>query len=154
MHKLIVRDEQLWRNPFIKLEIIWEVKYVFSKWISLCTSFLFFFFFVFSGPHLWHMEVHRLGVELELYLQAYTTATATWELSHICNLHHSSWQRRILNPLSRARDRTLILMDTSWVCYRCATWALQVMYFFKAVSSTWRIEMRQFFGPCNSGQFS
>ena len=25
-----------------------------------------FFFFVLLGPHLWHMEVPRLGVELEL----------------------------------------------------------------------------------------
>ena len=32
-------------------------------------------------------------------------------------LHHSSWQRRILNPLSEPRDRTHILMDTSQLCY-------------------------------------
>ena len=31
-------------------------------------------------------------------------------------LHHSSQQRRILNPLSEARDRTLFLMNPSWVC--------------------------------------
>ena len=39
------------------------------------------FFFLFGGggslgPHLWHMEVPRLGVESELQLPAYTTATA------------------------------------------------------------------------------
>ena len=33
--------------------------------------------------------------------------------SHICNLHHSSWQCWILNLLSKARDQTQILMDTS-----------------------------------------
>ena len=32
------------------------------------------------------------------------TATATQDLSHICNLHQSSWQCRILNLLSEARD--------------------------------------------------
>ena len=37
-------------------------------------------------------------------------------LSHVYHLHHSSQQHRILNPLSKARDRTGILMDTSWVC--------------------------------------
>ena len=37
-----------------------------------------FFSFVFLGPHLQHMEVPRLGVELELQLLAYTTATGTW----------------------------------------------------------------------------
>ena len=63
------------------------------------------------------MEVLRLGVELELQLQAYTTATATWDPSHVCDLHHSSRQHWILNPLSEARDQTCILMDTSQVCY-------------------------------------
>ena len=32
--------------------------------------------FCFLGPHLRHMEVPRLGVNLELQLPAYTTATA------------------------------------------------------------------------------
>ena len=66
------------------------------------------------------MEVPRLGVESEFQLPAYTTATATWDLSHICNLHHSSQQHWILNSLSEARDRTHVLMDTSWVCHHWA----------------------------------
>ena len=33
----------------------------------------------------------------------------------ICDLHHSSQQRWILNPLSEARDQTRILMDPSQV---------------------------------------
>ena len=37
---------------------------------------LFFLFFFLLGPPLQHMEVPRLGVELELQLPAYTTATA------------------------------------------------------------------------------
>ena len=61
------------------------------------------------------MEVARQGVESELQLLAYTTATAMWDPGCLCDLHHSLWQRRILNPLSEARDRTCILMDTSWV---------------------------------------
>ena len=36
-----------------------------------------FFLFFFLGLHLWHMEVPRLGAESELWLLAYTTATAT-----------------------------------------------------------------------------
>ena len=36
--------------------------------------------------------------------------------SHIiCNLHHSSWQCQILNPLSETRDQTHILPDASWI---------------------------------------
>ena len=50
------------------------------------------------------MEVPRLGVELELQLLAYTTATAMSDPSPICDLHHSSQQGQILNSLSEARD--------------------------------------------------
>ena len=63
------------------------------------------------------MEVPRLGVELELQLPTYTTARATQDPSHVCDLHHSSQQRWILNPLSGARDQTPNLMDTSQVHY-------------------------------------
>ena len=35
--------------------------------------------------------------------------------SRVCDLHRSSGQRGILNPLSQARDGTCIFMDTSWV---------------------------------------
>ena len=43
------------------------------------------------------MEVPRLGAESELQLQAYTTATATQDLGHICDLHLSSQQHQIHN---------------------------------------------------------
>ena len=46
---------------------------------------------------------------------AYTAAT-----SHICDPHLSSPQCWILNPLSKARDQTHILMDTGQVCYHWA----------------------------------
>ena len=61
------------------------------------------------------MEVPRLGVKSELQLLAYTTATATQDPSHICNLYHRSQQCQILNPLSEARDQALILLDPSQV---------------------------------------
>ena len=59
------------------------------------------------------MEVRRLGVESELQLRAYTTAIAKQDLSCICDLHHSSWQCQILNPLIKARDGTQNLMVPS-----------------------------------------
>ena len=43
--------------------------------------YLLYLFFVFLGPHLQQMEVPRLGIESELQLLAYTTATETWDLS-------------------------------------------------------------------------
>ena len=63
------------------------------------------------------MEVPRLGVESELQLPAYAIATALGDESHICDLHCSSRQPPILNPLSGARDWTYILMDACWVYY-------------------------------------
>ena len=62
---------------------------------------------------MWHMEVPRLGVETELQLQVYTTATAMQDLSHVFDLYQNSWQYWILNPLSETRDRTRVLMGTS-----------------------------------------
>ena len=72
-------------------------------------------FFFFLGWHPWHMEVPRLGVESELQLLAYITVTATRDPGHVCDLHQSSRQCWILNPLSRTRDWNHILMDTSQV---------------------------------------
>ena len=70
-------------------------------------------FFFFLGLHLQHMELPRLGVKSKLQVLAYTTA------------HDNA---RSFNPLSKARDQTHILMDTSWVCYHWATWELIYTY--------------------------
>ena len=56
----------------------------------------------------------------ELQLSAYTTAATTSDLSHTRNLHHSSWQHQILNPLREARDRTRNLLVPSQICFCCA----------------------------------
>ena len=79
--------------------------------------FSFLFGGVWWGVHLQHMEVPRLKVELELQLPGYIIATAMPDLNHICELHHSSQQCQVLNPLREARDRTLVLMDTNQICY-------------------------------------
>ena len=50
---------------------------------------IFFLFLVFLGPHPWHMEVPRLEVESQLQLPAYTTATATRDLSLLCDVHQA-----------------------------------------------------------------
>ena len=109
---------------FFKIFIIF---FIFPSFVFLfsvlCTFFLFyflghlhtfipFFFFFFLRSHLWHMEVSRLGVEMELQ----PTATVTQDLSCAFCLPYSPQQQRILNPISKARDRTCIFMDTSWVC--------------------------------------
>ena len=82
---------------------------------------LFVCLFAFLGLHPWLMEVPRLQVESKQQLPAYTRATATPDLSRVWDLHDSSWQCWILNPWSRAGDRTLNLKDTSPVHDRWAT---------------------------------
>ena len=79
--------------------------------ISMLLVLLFKFFFSF------HFRAARvaygssgLGVELELQLLVYTTATAVWNPSRICDLHCSSQQCWIRNQLSE--DRTRILPKT------------------------------------------
>ena len=57
------------------------------------------------------MEVPGLGVESEVQLLAY--ATATPDLSYIFDPYHSLRQCQNLNSLSQARDWTHNLMDTS-----------------------------------------
>ena len=92
-----------------------------SRAAMLCNShninLLFSLVFAFGGgAHVQHKNVPRLGVDLELQPLACATAIAAQDPSHVCNLHHSSQQCQILIPLSEARDRTCILMDTSRVC--------------------------------------
>ena len=59
------------------------------------------------------MEIPRPGVELELLLPAYATATLTQDSNHVCDLYHNSQQNQILNPLSEAKDWAHILTNTT-----------------------------------------
>ena len=73
------------------------------------------------------MEVPRLGVELERQLSVCVTATR--DPSRTFNLHHRSRQRQILNPPSKARDQTCVLMGTSQICFHWATTG--TLFYFK-----------------------
>ena len=84
-----------------------------SCWCHCHDSPVFFFFTAAPAAS----GGSQLGVERELLLPASTPATATRDSSHVCDLHHGSGQRRILNPLSEARDRARILMGTSQVLH-------------------------------------
>ena len=61
------------------------------------------------------MEVPRLGVKLDLQLQAYAIATAMKDLSYVCDPIPHLMAMPILNLPREARDQTPIFMDTSWV---------------------------------------
>ena len=113
------------------------------------SSFTFSFFLPsfsflpsFLGAHLQHMEVPRLGVELELQLPAYTTGKAMQDLSLVFNLHHSSRQCGFLNALSKSRDRTCNFMVTSWIRFCCPTTGTPSFTFSLSVlHSLWHVHI-------------
>ena len=114
------------RCTIIKLALMTWVTCMWIPAIQTLNKYTLFIFIIiiiicFLWLHLRHMEIPRLGVELELQQPAYTIAIAMWDPSHICDLHQSSWQCERLNPMSEARDWTHILIDTSWVCFRWTT---------------------------------
>ena len=76
----------------------------FQSSIVLRKAFFFFFFFFFCF----------LGCTCRIWHKA--CATATWDPSSVCDIHHSSRQGRIPHSLSETRGRNRILMDTNPVC--------------------------------------
>ena len=93
--------------------------------------FIYLFMYCFLGPHPQHVEVPRLGVQLELQLLAYATATAMEDLSHVCDLYHSSqappWA---FNPLSETGDRTGNLMVPNQICLCCTMMGSPWFWFY------------------------
>ena len=57
------------------------------------------------------------------------------DLTCVFNLHRISLQLWILNPLSRTRDPTCILVGTSPICYCWATTGTPMMLFLKLSSN-------------------
>ena len=118
-------------------------------WVFLSVSMLYFtlFYFILSiislslclsqsflgaAPAAYRRSQARDRIRA-LQLLAYTTATAMWDLSRICDLNHSSWHCWILNPLSEARDWTWVLMDTSHVHFCGATMGTPLCYIINVV---------------------
>ena len=93
-----------------------ENNLVFIKYVFFFIFFAFFFFFRATPTAYGSSQAKgRIGaVAASLH-----HSTTMWDPSHICDLHHSSQQCRIPDPLSKARDQTGILMDASRVHFCC-----------------------------------
>ena len=87
-------------HVFIMLEIS------FHSWFFFHILFKTLNFFFFLEFYLQPMEVPRPRFELEPRAEAYATDTATPDPSSIYDLCHTLGQHQILNPLSKAKDRT------------------------------------------------
>ena len=91
--------------------------------------FLFFFFLLFGAASVAHRGSQARGP---------IRATAAWPMPQPQQLriratsdpHHSSWQRQILNSLSKARDRTHNLMVPSRIHFRCTTMGIPDRSYF------------------------
>ena len=113
--KVLIPENQSLREKK-KLKEQWRKK-IMLKIVSPSWSTCYVLFYVFclfrATPVAYGGSQAR--VHIGVVQRAYITATETPDPSCICDLHHSSCQRWILNPLSEARDQTCALMDTSRV---------------------------------------
>ena len=91
-----------------KKKVFDEIGHNFVNILTPTESILYLFiYFSLLGPHPRHMEVPRLGVKFRA-IAAYATVTATWDLSCVCDLPHSSqhagsltqWMRQGMEPAS------------------------------------------------------
>ena len=87
---------------------------------SFPTPKTLFFFLLFRAPPTAYGGSQARG-RIWATAAACITATTTQDQSHVCDLHHSSWQHWILSPLSKARDWTCNLIFPSWIHFLCAT---------------------------------
>ena len=92
---------------------------------------MYFFVFCFLGQHPQHMEVPRLGVKSELQPPVSTTATAMPDPSLVCDLHHSSRQHWIPNPLRRPGIKPATPRFLARFTSAVPWWELQGTHIFK-----------------------
>ena len=100
--------------------------------------FFFFFFFNFKAAPVAHGSSQARG-QIGAAPGSLSTATAMRDPSHVCNLYHSSQQCQVLNTLSEDRDRTGILMHTSWVPYHWTTSGTPSPLFHLSFSRSFRL---------------
>ena len=99
----------------------------YNQKIYFFLSFLFFFFLLFRAAPVVY-GVSQARSQIRATAAGLHQATAMQDLSFACDLHHSSWQRQILNLLSEARDGTCHHL-VSQIHFHCATMATPISTF-------------------------
>ena len=101
------------KKPIPELRVSPSQMHTLSNHLILCPSprllpLFFFYFCVFVATPVAHGSSWARG-QVGTTAEASTTATATPDLSHICDICPNLQQSQILNPLSEARDGIFIL---------------------------------------------
>ena len=108
--------------PLLQASVyVWDVKAKKDPRDSGPSFFFLFFKNLFRAARTACGSSH-LGVKLELQLPAYTSTTAMWDLSCICDLYHSSRQRWIPNRLSEARNQAHVLVGSLQLSHCRNSW--------------------------------
>ena len=87
-------------------------------------------FFFFLGLYTQHMELSRLGVESELQLLTYATATATPDLSCIFNLQARSLTHRVGPEMEPEYSWTLVRFITTKPQWELLKLKIDWIFFF------------------------
>ena len=109
---------------FHEVHVQYSVTEVHVQYSVNSPDFFCFCFFAFLGPHLQHVEVPRLGVEIR------ATTTATQDPSHVCNLHPSTATPGP-QPTERGQGSNPHLMDTSWIRFRYTTTGIPTLLIYE-----------------------
>ena len=96
-------------------------QFVFRFVIYFHISFFFFAFFQGCTHGIWRFWGWGSNRSCRCRPTPQPQRRGTWDPSRVCNLHHSSQQPQILNPLSEARDWTWNLMVPSRICFHWTT---------------------------------
>ena len=104
---------------FVPFDLFSGTLFCYGIMIFFIFYFIFFLFYFIFLHFRAALAAYGGSQARDLQMLAYTTATAMQDLSYICNLPHGSQQHRIIDPLSKTRDQTSILMDTSWIRFHC-----------------------------------
>ena len=91
-----------------------------APYFLFCQKIILFFFFFSLWGHrcdIWNFPGLGSNQNIGATAASLCHSHGNRDLSHIWDLHHSSWQCQILNSLSKARDWIHIPVDTSQLLY-------------------------------------
>ena len=136
------------KKPIPELRVSPSQMHTLSNHLILCPSprllpLFFFYFCFFLATPVAHGSSWARG-QVGTTAEASTTATATPDLSHICDICPNLQQSQILNPLSEARDGIFILTRyyvgflTHWITMGAPACLIWNRFFEIASSSIWQ----------------